>query len=101
MTITSRSALYYKTPISLHTVGQPLLAAAGLLAGSFAMWGRLVTCRPISNRPSSLVLALTALLFSIGPSHAADKLNVISSTQDLASIAAEVGGDKITVESIA
>jgi len=32
---------------------------------------------------------------------AADKLNVISSTQDLASIASEVGGDRITVESIA
>jgi zinc/manganese transport system substrate-binding protein len=77
-----------------------------------ALWGRLVTCGPISNRPSSPfparlkprlipVFAFTILLFSMSVCQAADKLNVISSTQDLASIAAEVGGDKITVESIA
>ncbi len=36
---------------------------------------------------------------SIAP--AADKLNVITATQDLASIASEVGGDRITAEAIA
>ena len=47
-------------------------------------------------------LAMTAVfLAAMGACEAADKLNVISSTQDLASIASEVGGDRITVESIA
>src|SRR5512140_1545409 len=36
-----------------------------------------------------------------GVSEAAGKLNVMTSTQDLASIAAEIGGDRISVESIA
>src|SRR5882762_7837762 len=40
-----------------------------------------------------LVLAL--------PANAQSKLNVITTTEDLASIAREVGGDRITVESIA
>jgi len=37
----------------------------------------------------------------IGVCHAADKLYVVTSTQDLASLATEVGGDHITVDSIA
>ena len=46
-----------------------------------------------------LTLALAAVT---GPAVAADqKLNVIATTEDLASIAREVGGDRITVESIA
>jgi zinc/manganese transport system substrate-binding protein len=51
-----------------------------------------------------IVGALSALLF-IAPwatsSRAQGKLNVIATTEDLASIAREVGGDRITVESIA
>jgi zinc/manganese transport system substrate-binding protein len=43
----------------------------------------------------ALVLSFSAL------ASAQSKLNVIATTEDLASIAAEVGGDHITVESIA
>ena len=46
-----------------------------------------------------LTLALAAMIV---PAMAADqRLNVIATTEDLASIAREVGGDRITVESIA
>jgi zinc/manganese transport system substrate-binding protein len=44
--------------------------------------------------------ALGALLVAT-PSHAQGKLNVIATTEDLASIAREIGGDRITIESIA
>src|SRR5947199_9163222 len=47
----------------------------------------------------SLLLACS-LVFAL-PAHAAKKLNVITATTDLASLAQEVGGDKINVESIA
>ena len=46
-------------------------------------------------------LSAALLIGLAGYSQAASKLNVITSTQDIASIAAEVGGDRITVESIA
>src|SRR5438309_1937390 len=42
-----------------------------------------------------------ATLFMAAPVGAQGKLNVITTTEDLASIAREVGGDRITVESIA
>jgi zinc/manganese transport system substrate-binding protein len=48
-----------------------------------------------------LVAALAALLASTAPAHAQGKLNVIATTEDLASIGREVGGDRITIESIA
>ena len=41
------------------------------------------------------------LLAAVSVAHAAGKLNVVAATQDLASIAEEVGGDRITVDSIA
>ena len=47
-----------------------------------------------------MVLAV-AMLAVAGVAHAQGKLNVVTSTEDLASIAAEVGGDRISVESIA
>jgi len=48
------------------------------------------------------VMAVMALMFSFSAfAVAQSKLNVIATTEDLASIAAEVGGDHITVESIA
>jgi ABC-type Zn uptake system ZnuABC Zn-binding protein ZnuA len=47
----------------------------------------------------SLVLALT--LAAASPSAAAGKLSVITTTEDLASLAREVGGDRIVVESLA
>jgi zinc/manganese transport system substrate-binding protein len=51
----------------------------------------------IPRRIKCLVLLLTA--FSI--CEAAGKINVIGSTEDLASLAMEVGGDRVSVESIA
>ena len=46
-------------------------------------------------------LAITALLFAPTPARAQAKLNVMTTTEDLAAIAREVGGDHVTVESIA
>jgi zinc/manganese transport system substrate-binding protein len=43
-------------------------------------------------------LLLAGALFAAAPAHAA--LNVVSTTEDLASIAREVGGDKVKVESL-
>ena len=53
----------------------------------------------MTNRYSTWLL--TALLAAPATTHAQAKLNVIAATQDLASIAAEVGGDRITIDSIA
>jgi len=48
------------------------------------------------------VLTVIALMLSLSAfASAQGKLNVIATTEDLASIAAEVGGDHITIESIA
>ncbi len=44
---------------------------------------------------------IVAFIAAIGICQAAAKLNVISATEDLAAIAGEVGGDRITVEAIA
>jgi zinc/manganese transport system substrate-binding protein len=43
---------------------------------------------------------LVLLLVPAGSARAQGKLNVVATTQDLASIAAEVGGDRITIDSI-
>src|SRR5215470_3273421 len=45
--------------------------------------------------------ALAAALLSLIPAHAASKINVMTATEDLAALAREVGGDQITVDSIA
>jgi len=50
---------------------------------------------------SVLVLLLACSLIFVPSAHAAKKLNVITATTDLASLAQEVGGDKIDVEAIA
>jgi zinc/manganese transport system substrate-binding protein len=47
-----------------------------------------------------LILVLGSMLFA-GSARAQSKLNVITTTEDLAAIAREVGGDRVTVESIA
>ncbi len=52
-------------------------------------------------RINNCLFAVTAMVASMAVSQAASKINVIASTQDLASLAAEVGGDRITVEAIA
>ncbi len=46
-------------------------------------------------------LVVAASLSAVSPVRAQGKLNVMTTTEDLASIAHEVGGDRITVESIA
>jgi ABC-type Zn uptake system ZnuABC Zn-binding protein ZnuA len=48
-----------------------------------------------------LVLSLGLWVFSAAPARAAPKLRVVTSTTDLAEIAAQVGGDRVEVESIA
>ncbi len=50
---------------------------------------------------SILMAAAAALLAGAAPVRAAGPLNVIATTEDLAAIAREVGGDKIKVESLA
>jgi zinc/manganese transport system substrate-binding protein len=54
----------------------------------------------IASIPQHAV-AIAALLASTGLCRAAGKINVITATQDLAALATEVGGDRITVEAIA
>src|SRR5689334_7939203 len=47
-------------------------------------------------------ILISAMFFALaGVGQGASAINVITATQDLASIAAEVGGDRITVEAIA
>jgi zinc/manganese transport system substrate-binding protein len=46
-------------------------------------------------------LLLFAIILWTSPAFAQSKLNVIATTEDLASIAREVGGDRITVEALA
>ena len=48
-----------------------------------------------------VVLALLLVLAAATPAHAAGKLRVVTSTTDLASLASEVGGDRIEVQAIA
>jgi len=48
-----------------------------------------------------LLTAAALLIGTSGVSQAAGKLNVVTSTEDLASIANEIGGDRVTAESIA
>src|SRR5207245_3342818 len=46
-------------------------------------------------------VAFLALIGAAGACQAASKLNVVAATEDLASLSREVGGDKISAESIA
>src|ERR1700736_6158606 len=50
---------------------------------------------------TSCLLAAALLLASHGSAQAASKLNVITATQDLAALGAEIGGERISIESIA
>ncbi len=51
---------------------------------------------------NKICLAVFIALFAANlPAHAQGKLNVVTTTEDLAAIAREVGGDRITVDSIA
>lgn len=47
------------------------------------------------------ILAVLALTAASGISHAASKLNVMTTTEDLMALAKEVGGDKINIDAIA
>ena len=53
------------------------------------------------NTKTLLAALLGAVFLVTAPAHAQGKLNVVTTTEDLASIAREVGGDRITVESVA
>jgi zinc/manganese transport system substrate-binding protein len=53
------------------------------------------------NIKSSLIAVVAVSLFAVSPARAQGKLNVVATTEDLASIGREVGGDRITIESIA
>jgi zinc/manganese transport system substrate-binding protein len=48
-----------------------------------------------------LILGFVAAMAVGGPAHAQGTLNVMTTTEDLASIGREVGGERITIESIA
>src|ERR1043165_6469534 len=50
---------------------------------------------------NGLIAILTLLLAAALPSAAANRLNIITATSDLASLTQEVGGDRVQVESIA
>src|SRR4051794_19106453 len=49
----------------------------------------------------TLVTSFVAALLASSPAWAQGKLNVMATTEDLASIARDVGGDRITIDSIA
>ena len=51
--------------------------------------------------PSPLPVVVTSVLLLAGASSAGATVNVVASTEDLAAIAREVGGDHVTVDSIA
>jgi zinc/manganese transport system substrate-binding protein len=55
----------------------------------------------IDMKMKCAAVVLAVLLAATGTADAQGKLNVVATTQDLASIAAEVGGDRIAVDSIA
>ena len=58
--------------------------------------------RKISTRVYVLLSALCLLCMLVGPpSRAANKVQIMTSTTDLAALAQEVGGDKVDVESVA
>jgi zinc/manganese transport system substrate-binding protein len=52
-------------------------------------------------RYAKLIATILGLVLFAAFAHAQGKLNVIATTEDLASLAREVGGDRITVDSIA
>jgi zinc/manganese transport system substrate-binding protein len=47
------------------------------------------------------LVVIGALMVAAGPLHAQSRLNVVTATEDLAAIGKEVGGDRVTIESIA
>ena len=55
----------------------------------------------MSIRTSVLALAAAAFVTAGGPAYAQGKLNVVTSTEDLASITREVGGDRVNVVALA
>jgi zinc/manganese transport system substrate-binding protein len=59
--------------------------------------------RKLTTRLSAVLgaLALLAALVLPSPSRAAGKIQIMTATTDLASLAQEVGGDKVEVESVA
>jgi ABC-type Zn uptake system ZnuABC Zn-binding protein ZnuA len=63
--------------------------------------GAAFAARKVLIKMSKSILAVGALLAFSVSSQAASKINVMTATEDLAAIAREVGGDAVTVDSIA
>jgi len=57
--------------------------------------------RRIRSAITAALSGLTLVAALAGPSRAADKISVVATTEDLASLAREVGGDKVSVDAIA
>jgi zinc/manganese transport system substrate-binding protein len=56
----------------------------------------------VTRRIQSQILGAAILFATLaGPAHAATKINLVATTQDLAALAHEVGGDKVNVDAIA
>src|SRR4029450_7881138 len=53
------------------------------------------------TKPLTWVAAAIVMAIVTSVTHAQSRLNIIATTEDLAAIAREVGGDRVTVESIA
>src|SRR4051812_19447980 len=54
-----------------------------------------------SLKPNKVLLIASAMLAAATVCNAASPINVVTSTQDMGSIASEIGGDRVTVDSIA
>src|SRR5581483_9330161 len=63
---------------------------------SFLMW-----TNKVFMKRTFLLIALVALLVAPMPASAQGKLNVMATTEDLASIGREIGGDRISIDAIA
>jgi ABC-type Zn uptake system ZnuABC Zn-binding protein ZnuA len=53
------------------------------------------------NIRTSIIAAVAATFLTGSTGNAQSKLNVVTSTEDLASIAREVGGDKVAITALA
>ncbi len=62
---------------------------------------RLTNCRRSGRTLLALVAALLLSLIASQPAMAAGKINIVTSTSDLASLTSEVGGDRVSVIAIA
>src|SRR5216117_3308059 len=67
----------------------------------FKVHGSALTVQKFKGASMKRIVVLLTAVLAASPARAQSKLNVVTTTEDLASIAREVGGDRITVEAIA